>query len=66
LGNINYDAIRGIAVQATTIYNTVGKAYRREHNDMVVDKYASRRFDIQQEDAIDVAVLEAIPFDYPD
>jgi len=30
------------------------------------DKYASRRFDIQQEDAIDVAVLEAIPFDYPD
>ena len=33
---------------------------------MEVDKYASRRFDIQQEDAIDVAVLEAIPFDYPD
>jgi len=32
---------------------------------MVEDKYASRRFDIQQEDAIDVAVLEAIPFDYP-
>ncbi len=31
---------------------------------MVVDKYASRRFDIQQEDAIDTAVLEAIPFDY--
>jgi len=30
------------------------------------DKYASRRFDIQQEEAIDVAVLEAIPFDYPD
>jgi len=30
-----------------------------------VDKYASKRFDIQQEDAIDVAVLEAIPFDYP-
>jgi len=30
------------------------------------DKYASRRFDIQQEDAIDVAVLEAIPFEYPD
>jgi len=30
------------------------------------DKYASRRFDIRQEDAIDVAVLEAIPFDYPD
>ncbi len=33
---------------------------------MEVDKYASRRFDIEQEDAIDTAVLEAIPFDYPD
>ena len=33
---------------------------------MVVDKYASRRFDIEKEDAIDVSVLEAIPFDYPD
>lgn len=32
---------------------------------MEVDKYDSRRFDIQQEDAIDVAVLEVIPFDYP-
>ena len=32
---------------------------------MEVDKYVSRRFDIQQEDAIDVAVLETIPFDYP-
>jgi len=31
-----------------------------------VDKYDSRRFDIQQEDAIDVAVLETIPFNYPD
>jgi len=31
----------------------------------VLDKYASRRFDIQQEDAIDVAVLEAVPFEYP-
>jgi len=30
-----------------------------------IDKYASKRFDVQQEDAIDVAVLEAIPFDYP-
>jgi 7-cyano-7-deazaguanine reductase len=30
------------------------------------DKYALKRFDIQQEDTIDVAVLEAIPFDYPD
>ena len=32
---------------------------------MEADKYASRRFDIQQEDAIDVAVLEAVPFEYP-
>jgi len=32
---------------------------------MEMDKYASKRFDIQQEDALDVAVLEAIPFDYP-
>ncbi len=31
---------------------------------MAEDKYASRRFDIEKEDAIDVAVLEAIPFDY--
>jgi len=30
-----------------------------------VDKYASRRFDIQNEEAIDSAVLEAIAFDYP-
>jgi len=33
---------------------------------MTGDKYASRRFDTQQEDAIDVAILEAIRFDYPD
>ncbi len=32
---------------------------------MNVDKYASRRFDIQTEEAIDLTVLEAIPFDYP-
>ncbi len=31
-----------------------------------MDKYASRRFDIQKEEAIDVAVLETIPFDYPE
>jgi len=31
-----------------------------------MDKYSSRRFDIQKEDVIDVAVLEATPFDYPD
>jgi 7-cyano-7-deazaguanine reductase len=30
-----------------------------------VDKYASRRFDIQNEEAIDADVLEAIPFEYP-
>ncbi len=34
--------------------------------EMTVDKYTSRRFDIQQEDAIDLAVLETVPFDYPD
>ena len=33
---------------------------------MAADKYASRRFDIQREDAIDVAVLEAVSFDYPE
>ena len=32
---------------------------------MSADKYAERRFDIQLEEAIDVDVLEAIPFDYP-
>lgn len=31
---------------------------------MVVNKYTSRRFDIQKEEVIDFAVLEAIPFDY--
>jgi len=30
------------------------------------DKYSSRRFDIQKEAVIDIAVLEATPFDYPD
>ena len=30
-----------------------------------MDKYASRRFDIQKEESIDFAVLETIPFDYP-
>ena len=33
---------------------------------METDKYASKRFDIQQEEAIDTTVLEAIPFEYPD
>ena len=33
---------------------------------METDKYASKRFDIQQEEVIDTAVLEAIPFEYPD
>ncbi len=32
---------------------------------MTEDKYASRRFDTQPEDAIDTVVLETIPFDYP-
>ncbi len=32
---------------------------------MVLDKYASRRFDVEPEKAIDTGVLEAIPFEYP-
>ena len=32
--------------------------------DMEKDKYSDKRFDIQKEEAIDVAVLETIPFDY--
>ena len=33
---------------------------------MTVDKYATRRFDIDGQDAIDLAALEAVQFDYPD
>jgi len=33
---------------------------------MAVDKYATRRYDIEGEEAIDVEVLEAIPFQYPE
>jgi 7-cyano-7-deazaguanine reductase len=33
---------------------------------MAVDKYASRRFDTESAEAIDLTVLETIPFDYPD
>lgn len=32
---------------------------------MIMDKYAARRYDIHKEKDIDVSVLEAIPFDYP-
>lgn len=32
---------------------------------MTLDKFTLRRFDTQKEDAIDFAVLETIPFDYP-
>ena len=32
---------------------------------MTEDVYASRRFDGQTEQAIDVAVLETVPFGYP-
>ena len=32
---------------------------------MKKDKYSEKRFDIQTEDAVDVAILEAIPFEYP-
>jgi 7-cyano-7-deazaguanine reductase len=31
-----------------------------------VDKYASKRYDVDTEEAIDVAVLEAIPFEFPE
>jgi 7-cyano-7-deazaguanine reductase len=33
---------------------------------MLTDRYSSRRFDINKEDAIDSDVLESIPFDYPE
>ena len=33
---------------------------------VLVDKYDSRRFDIQKEEAIDLTVLETVTFDYPD
>ena len=33
---------------------------------MTEDKYAGKRFDIQDETTIDTEILEAIPFDYPD
>jgi 7-cyano-7-deazaguanine reductase len=38
--------------------------FRYDITAMKKDKYADRRSDIQKEDAIDVAVLEKIPFDY--
>ena len=31
---------------------------------MKKDKYIAKRFDIQSEEAIDIAILEGIPFDY--
>ena len=33
---------------------------------MTMDKYASKRFDIEQESAIDTGVLETIAFEYPE
>ena len=33
---------------------------------MIEDKYALKRFDTQPESVIDVGVLEAIPFEYPE
>lgn len=33
---------------------------------MTEDKYKRKRFDIQDETAVDIDILEAIPFDYPD
>lgn len=38
--------------------------FRYDITAMKKDKYLEKRFDIQKEDAIDVAVLEKIPFDY--
>ena len=35
-----------------------------KETEMIMDKYASRLFDTESEDRIDVTVLEAIPFDY--
>ena len=32
---------------------------------MLTDKYAIRRFDVQEPSAIDTEVLETLPFDYP-
>jgi 7-cyano-7-deazaguanine reductase len=32
---------------------------------MIMDKYASRRYDVFKEDAIDITVLETVPFEYP-
>jgi 7-cyano-7-deazaguanine reductase len=31
---------------------------------MIMDKYASRRYDTLKEDGIDITVLETLPFDY--
>ena len=33
---------------------------------MITDRYATRRFDVQDLSAIDTEVLETIPFEYPD
>jgi 7-cyano-7-deazaguanine reductase len=33
---------------------------------LTIDKYASKRYDIDTETAIDVAVLEAMPFGFPE
>ena len=44
----------------------LNEAEQKRSRKTVVDKYMSRRFDIQKEDAVDSDVLEVIPFDYPD
>jgi 7-cyano-7-deazaguanine reductase len=43
-----------------------GEAEMEAEQKMPIDKYSLKRFDIQEEDVIDVNILEAIPFDYPD
>ena len=42
---------------------TTGTAQQQETGS---DKYARRRFDVQEEKDIDIDVLETIPFEYPD
>ena len=32
---------------------------------MPIDKYLGKRFDVQKQEAIDTAILETIPFEYP-
>ncbi len=44
---------------------TTAKSQFRGEGHLESDKYSQKRFDIQSLETIDVAVLEAIPFEYP-